>query len=72
LSVLRPPGARARTEFFQLAGVWLECRWKELHAPGDKIWFLLGEMDYEAEMGLLLKEFASGTSAADSRAAIKA
>jgi hypothetical protein len=42
-------------EFFSLAGVMLKCLHYELHEPGDKVWFMLGYMDYAAEMGLILE-----------------
>jgi hypothetical protein len=54
---------RSVKEFFKLAGVWLDCRLAELLAAGgadycsDPFHAFLGQMDYEAEMGLLLREF---------------
>lgn len=42
-------------EFFSLAGVWLGCRWDEINAPGDKLWYFLGCMDYQAEMALVVE-----------------
>jgi hypothetical protein len=41
-------------EFFRLAAVWLDCRQHELHVPGDKVWHLLGQLDYGAEMELMV------------------
>lgn len=43
-------------EFFKLAGVVLQCLYKELHVPGDKVFYLLGYMDYSCEMAIILKE----------------
>lgn len=44
-------------EFFNLAGVWLRCRRDSLDpALPDKVWYFLGEMDYAAEMRLLIAE----------------
>jgi hypothetical protein len=50
-------------EFFSLAAVWLSARWAELHVDGDKFFHLIGQMDYQAEMSLLLKEHAESKSA---------
>jgi hypothetical protein len=49
---------KAQREFFKLAGVWLQCRHRNLHSasPKDHMWAFLGEMDYQAEMSLVLSE----------------
>jgi hypothetical protein len=50
-------------EFFRLAGVWLACRVEEIDpAEPDPLWRLLGELDYQAEMGLLLREARADVS----------
>lgn len=44
-------------EFFRLAAVWLGCRCKELDPTSvDRVWNLLGELDYQTEMYLLIAE----------------
>lgn len=50
-------------EFFQLAAVWLDCRGHliEIESAGReldqlRLWYFIGEMDYHAEMGLLVAE----------------
>jgi hypothetical protein len=43
-------------EFFRLAAVWLACRQDLLALDGEPFWRFLGEMDYHAEMGLLVRE----------------
>ena len=50
-----------RRDFFRCAAVWLACREHLLCAETDKdrMWHFLGEMDYQAEMALILKEFKS-------------
>lgn len=44
-------------EFFQLAAVWLSCRLKGMDpSEPDPMWVLLGELDYHAELELLIRE----------------
>jgi hypothetical protein len=48
-------------EFFKLAAIWLDCRYNALHVEGiDKVFCFIGEMDYQAEMYLLLEEMKLG------------
>lgn len=50
---------RHTQEYFSLAANWLNCRYHELlysHAPARSWFNFLGEMDYQAEMYLLLQE----------------
>jgi hypothetical protein len=49
-------------EFFSLAAVWLQCRWRELHVDGDKFFHLIGQLDCQAEMSLLLAERGASKS----------
>jgi hypothetical protein len=50
-------------EFFSLAGIWLACRLKlmggKLHGDqhhGTEEWHILGMLDYQKEMELLIQE----------------
>jgi hypothetical protein len=50
-------------EFLSLAGTWLACRWKVMGGeledetfPGGLTWHLLGMLDQEREMELLVRE----------------
>jgi hypothetical protein len=66
---LAPSWNTGAREFFRLAAVWLECRLAELHGAGnadygsDPFHAFMGQMDYQSEMGLLLKEHAERPSA---------
>jgi hypothetical protein len=69
---LAPSWSTGAREFFRLAAIWLECRLAELGRSGnadygsDPFHAFMGQMDYQAEMDLVLKERL--TSAANSRA----
>ncbi len=45
-------------EFFSLVAVWLACRFQLIHATTneERMWRFLGEMDYHAELQLLVQE----------------
>ena len=49
--------SRKMKEFFWLVAYFLQFRWEAFHVEGsDKMFLFIGEMDYQAEMYLLLKE----------------
>lgn len=53
-----PMSPEFEQEFFSLAAVWLDCRLKLLHAetPKDRMWYFLGETDYQTEMRIMIEE----------------
>lgn len=51
-----PTGRPWECEFFKLAGYMLQCKLRACNQHPERIGVLMGELDYGAEMGRVLKD----------------